>query len=191
MKILDEQQLKFFLEVAKKDKYWLYFKLACVTGARINELLALEWEDMDFKNKLVRISKQVQHEIGVKDYIITTKTGKGRNIQLGDNTINDILEYRELTQSSSGLIFKKISGEFVNPCCIRNHFFRILNDCNLPRIRIHDLRHTAVSIMLNNNVPVTIVSEILGHSSINTTLTVYAHAIPNQQYKATEIMDNF
>jgi len=190
MKILDEKQVKIFLDQAKSDKFWLFFRLAIIIGARISEILALERNDIDFEKKTIRISKQVQFHVGVKRYTTTTKTGKGRTIQIGNNTIEDILEYIELNNIHDGLIFRNDSGEYVPPITIRYHFKHILKECGLPEIRIHDLRHTSASIMLNHNVPIPIVSEILGHTSIKTTLDVYGHAIPSAQHKATEVMDD-
>ena len=73
------------------------------------------------------------------------------------------------------------------------HLFRdevgIEVDAGLPRIRFHDLRHTAASLMLNNGVDVLIVSKRLGHSKPSITLDVYGHLIPSSQEKAADLID--
>ncbi len=64
-----------------------------------------------------------------------------------------------------------------------------LDKAGVKNIRFHDLRHTAASLMLNNGVPVIVVSKILGHSKTSTTLDIYGHIIPVMQEQAAQIMD--
>ncbi|MGW8249324.1 MAG: tyrosine-type recombinase/integrase [Anaerolineales bacterium] len=66
---------------------------------------------------------------------------------------------------------------------------RVLKAANLPRIRFHDLRHTAASLMLNHGVPVIVVSKILGHAKPSTTMDIYGHLIHEMQSEAAKIMD--
>ncbi|NSW51588.1 MAG: tyrosine-type recombinase/integrase [Anaerolineae bacterium] len=61
---------------------------------------------------------------------------------------------------------------------------------NLPNLRFHDLRHTAASLMLNRNIPVIVVSRILGHSKPSVTLDVYAHVMTTMQEEAARVMDD-
>ena len=65
----------------------------------------------------------------------------------------------------------------------------VLNAANLPKIRFHDLRHTAASLMLNRGVPVLVVSKILGHANPSVTLSIYAHATLDMQSQAISVMD--
>lgn len=67
---------------------------------------------------------------------------------------------------------------------------KLLKASGLPKIRFHDLRHTAASLMLNHGIPVLIVSKRLGHSKPSITIDVYGHIIPSQQEKAAILMDN-
>jgi integrase len=68
-------------------------------------------------------------------------------------------------------------------------FKRILKESGLPDIRLHDLRHTAASLILNNGIPVIIVSKRLGHSQPSITMDVYGHLIPGKQQEAASLMD--
>jgi integrase len=65
----------------------------------------------------------------------------------------------------------------------------VLETANLPKIRFHDLRHTAASLMLNRSVPALVVSKILGHANPSVTLSIYAHATLDMQSQAVSIMD--
>jgi len=72
---------------------------------------------------------------------------------------------------------------------LRVDFKRTLKKAGLPDIRFHDLRHTAASLLLNNGVPVIVVSKMLGHSKPSMTLDVYGHLYMEQQSEAASIMD--
>jgi len=72
---------------------------------------------------------------------------------------------------------------------IRRDFRKLLVISGLPKIRFHDLRHTAASLMLNDGIPVLIVSKRLGHSKPSITLDVYGHLISSKQEEAAQLMD--
>ena len=72
---------------------------------------------------------------------------------------------------------------------VRKDFVAVLKAASLPRIRFHDLRHTAASLMLNHGVPALVVSKILGHSSPSVTLNTYTHSTIDMQSIAVGIMD--
>ncbi len=73
---------------------------------------------------------------------------------------------------------------------LRREFNRVLKKAGVPKIKFHSLRHTAASIMLSHKIPVGIVSKILGHSRISTTLDVYYHFIPASNDEAVKLMDD-
>ena len=72
---------------------------------------------------------------------------------------------------------------------LRKDFLQTLAAAGLEKIRFHDLRHTAASLMLNHGVPVLVVSKILGHAKVSTTLDIYGHLINEMQDEAARIMD--
>ena len=91
--------------------------------------------------------------------------------------------------TENGLIFTSANG---NPIHFRNLmriFKSLLQAAGLPEIRFHDLRHTAASLMLNNGIPVIVVSRRLGHARPSITLDVYGHLIPGMQEEAAQLMD--
>jgi integrase len=73
---------------------------------------------------------------------------------------------------------------------IRRAFRKLLAASGFPKIRFHDLRHTAASLMLNHGIPVLIVSKRLGHSKPSITLDVYGHLLPSKQEEAAQLMDD-
>jgi integrase len=89
----------------------------------------------------------------------------------------------------NNLIFPNTVGNPLDPSNLRLDFNRIIAKTNLPKIRFHDLRHTAASLMLNNDVPPIVVSRILGHSKPSITLDIYGHLYNEMQGEAARIMD--
>jgi len=87
------------------------------------------------------------------------------------------------------LIFPSSVGTPTRPGKILVRFKRLIKRAGLPEIRFHDLRHTAASLMLNNGIPLIVVSRRLGHAQPSITLNVYGHMIPMMQEQAAELMD--
>jgi integrase len=77
----------------------------------------------------------------------------------------------------------------MDPSNLRLDFNRVLDQAGLPRIRFHDLRHSAASLMLNHGIPINVVSNILGHSKESVTLDIYAHAFTANQDDVARLMD--
>jgi integrase len=105
-------------------------------------------------------------------------------------------EQEELIQSvgqdwtNLDLVFPSGVGTPLTASNIRRDFRQLLAASRLPKIRFHDLPHTAASLMLNHGIPVLIVSKRLGHSKPSITLDVYGHLIPSRQEEAAQLMDN-
>jgi integrase len=117
---------------------------------------------------------------------LTPKTKAGRRaIKVGDATLQILRKHRELQEIENavardlwkehGLVFTSKVGTPGDPSNLRLDFNHIISEASLPRIRFHDLRHTAASLMLNYGVPVIVVSKRLGHALPSTTLDVYGN----------------
>jgi len=87
-------------------------------------------------------------------------------------------------ESDDGYVFAKPDGSPIHPDLISRTFQRFMTQIDLPRIRLHDLRHTHATILLQENIHPKVVSERLGHSSIAFTMTVYQHVMPGMQAEA-------
>jgi len=87
------------------------------------------------------------------------------------------------------LIFPNSIGNPLDQRSVLTEFYAALEKAGLPRIRFHDLRHTAASILLNRGVPVIVVSKMLGHSKSSVTLDIYGHLYTDMQDGAARVMD--
>lgn len=200
--VLTEVQVSQFIIAAMDSPYYALFDLAPITGMRAGELMGLMKKDIEFNDDfaIIRVRRQAHRTPGVGMMFSSVKTKAGlRTIQVGANTARILQEQftrLELMKAFAGnkwqecgLLFPSSVGTPLEISNLRREFNRVLDKAGLPRIRFHDLRHTAASIMLSNKVPVVIVSKILGHSKPSVTTDIYYHYIPSSNSEATKLMD--
>ena len=145
--------------------------------------------------------RQVKRETGKEWAFADPKTKRGRRtIKLGNEILKLLRTHKENQDAQksimgsrwkeNGLVFPSLAGTPSNPSNLRKEFLKVLDRAGLPRIRFHDLRHTAASLMLSNGIPLNVVSNRLGHSQPSTTLDIYAHLFSETQADAAKIMDD-
>ncbi|PWB53380.1 MAG: hypothetical protein C3F13_09565 [Anaerolineales bacterium] len=199
-KVLDDQQVNRFLLAAIDSPFVGLYHLAVKTGMRLGELLGLKWSDLQWGSGRLYVQRQLQDVRGIGCFFQEPKTSSGRRtLQLGEGTIQALREHREFQQiqkdlagqrwQENDLIFPSKIGTPLNPSNLRLDFNRVLERAGVPRVRIHDLRHTAASLMLNNGIPVIVVSKILGHAKPSITMDIYGHLYNEMQEGAARLMD--
>jgi|SRR5271157_3100621 len=200
MKILNDEQVNLFLVAASGSRYQALYHLAVTTGMRISELRGLCWSDIDWIKSTIKVNRQIQDIPGKGTMSGAPKTYSGiRTILLGETSLNMLREQNQRIEAEASragdswkhndLIFPSNMGTPFSDANVRKDFVAVLKAANIPRIRFHDLRHTAASLMLNHGVPALVVSKILGHSSPSVTLNIYAHSTIDMQSIAAGIMD--
>jgi integrase len=199
MQILNEQEVGVFLVAASASRYRSLYHLAIVTGMRISELRGLSWADVDWQRGTITVKRQIQDVPGVGSVAGAPKTHSGtRAILLGESTLNELRGQKSRIDAEAkgcaiwqenDLIFPSSVGTPFAKTDLQRDFWKLLEVAGLRRIRFHDLRHTAASLMLNHGVPALVVSKILGHANASITLTIYAHSALDMQTGAAGIMD--
>lgn len=201
MAVLNESQVSQMLVAAKGHRWEALYHLAVISGMRQMELLGLKWTDLDWIRQVLRVERQLIRpgKHGIQFSAPKTRFGK-RSIALGNRTIEILRSHFDRQQlerlaagdkwSEHGLIFTNSLGGPIDPRNLLRDYKRLLHEAGLPNIRFHDLRHTAASLMLNNGVPVIVVSRRLGHSKASITLDVYGHLIPTLQTEVAEMIDS-
>ncbi len=193
MNVWTGDQLRTFLEtIASHELYPLYF-LSATTGMRRGEIAGLRWSNVDLGAARLTVNQQivsVEYEL-VEDDLKTASSR--RTIDLDEQTLGMLrrhrrgqLEERMATgrRGDDGFVFAKPDGSPIHPDLVSQTFQRFMAQSDLPKIRLHDLRHTHATILLQQNVHPKVVSERLGHSSIAFTMTVYQHVMPGMQAEA-------
>ena len=194
MKVWDIEQINAFLKHTKHSRYHLAFVLACYTGMRKGEILALTWDDIDFDEKIINVNKTL-YKAGERITVNEPKTPFSVRRIYFDSDIESALKRHKVKQNLESLktgitdrsyLFLQEDGSLVEPTAINVMFTRYLNQLNLPRIRFHDLRHSHATILLEMGVNPKLVADRLGHSSVKITLDVYSHIKPSMQKDLTE-----
>ena len=174
-KVWSPEQVRQFLAFAYKEEPWLapLYELAARRGLRRGELCGLRWGDVDWKAGYVRVERQ---RIGGDGAVVVTKTeGSDRDVPLGRELKATLLAYhlRRGRPGDDVWLFTDRSDRAPRPPNVTFRFNQLARDAGLPTIRLHDLRHSAATMMLEEGVPVKVVSTILGHSRVQTTMDTY------------------
>jgi len=191
------QQLQAFLQAAAGHRLFPAFWLLAATGMRRSELLGLRWDDVDFKEARVSINRGL---VAVA-YELRESRGKTRNsrraIDLDPTTVKVLKAWRDwqlAEQEAAGVesddwVFTNTDGQPVHPHSISQTFERIANRAGVPRIRLHDVRHTHGTLLIKAGVPVKVVSERLGHGNPAFTIDTYQHVLPGMQAEAARTFE--
>ena len=178
---LDEFR-SFMVFASDKPASKVMFEILYWTGMREGELLALTLGDVDFSEKKIRITKSYASVKGV-DTIQAPKTPKSRrSVTVPDFLLNDIKEYasRLYDYSPEDRLF------ICSKQYLRWEMIRGCGKSGVKKIRIHDLRHSHASLLINMNVPILLISERLGHENIETTLVIYGHLYPDKHIEVAQ-----
>lgn len=202
MTVWSDEELAQFLEFTKNSRYYIIFLLAATTGMRRGEVLGVKWEDIDLSTG--RLSVRRSYTRGLVGHIFQEpKTTSGiRTIVLPQLTIEALKKHRLVLEqdklkaekvgteyNDQGMVVQTRNGYPVSPYFLESRWRDLLSKSGLPKIRLHDLRHTHASLLLLAGVHPKAVSERLGHSSITITLDRYSHVFPTLQQEAAEKLD--
>lgn len=167
--------------VAAADGEWRTMILVALrTGMRQGELLALRWEDVDLVAGRITVCQNV-----VWGHIGTPKSGKGREIALGEEVLAALKAHRHLR---GPLVFCRMDGVMMNSGEIKWPLWRACKRAGLRRICWHVLRHSFASHLVMRGAPLKAVQELLGHATIMMTMR-YAHLAPEIARDAVRLLD--
>lgn len=172
-----EEFFQFREKIKSKEMSEVIFNLFFYTGMREGELLALTLDDFDFKKKEVKINKNFG-KVKNKEMILAPKTkGSKRIITIPEFLCNQIKEFGEkrYDYKSNERLFP------VTKYYLHHEMNRGSSLSGVKRIRIHDLRHSHVALLIEMGVSILLISKRLGHDNPQTTLRIYGHLYPNKQ----------
>ena len=189
MEILTPEEMQRLLIQAKEEGFYEMFLLALSTGMRRGELLALQWDDINFTTGEVKISRQVQSVKG-KLHISQPKTKSSvRSIILPPALLEVLREYRQSVNSR--WLFPSPVKEDVprDPTSCRKRLSKILEHAGCKHVRFHDLRHTFATHAIQYGMDVKTLAATIGHASVETTLNIYSHVTDEMQKNAAQKLD--
>lgn len=191
MQIFSVSDYKRFVDACSTAKHGALYKLGIKTGMRQGELLGLTWKNVDFERGEIRIVQQLSHfsDNGEPFSFPPPKTKYSRRtITIGADLVEMLKTHYQAQQIQKqfigiewkeyDLVFASSIGTPLDHRNMQRDFDKLLKTAGLPKIRFHDLRHNAASMMLAGKTSVVSVSRYLGHSSPQVTLGIYAHLVP-------------
>ena len=196
---MSSEQAHAFLNTPRGHPHEALYALMLATGLRRGEALGLRWEDYDETMGTLRIVRQLQR---LQSGLVTvdTKTSTSRRSLNVPRGVRELLTARREQQAmdaaalgdswtESGFIFTTLLGTPLDPRNILREFKEICKGAGLGDWHVHELRHSAASLMLAQGVQIQVVSDILGHASIRMTADVYGHILAPDRHAAAETMN--
>ena len=188
MQTIPAEQLQAFLQEAKATGVYEMYYIELATGLRRGELLGLKWTDIDWKNGIIKVRRQVARVDGqIVEAPLKTKNSY-RAVTISQQAIEVLKQQKEKTNDE--YMFPSPNGGPISPDSVNNMLKRVLARAGIPKVRFHDLRHTFATIALQNGVDIKTVSGMLGHFSAGFTLDTYAHVTTAAQKEAADRMGN-
>ena len=194
------EEARIFLKAASEDRLEARWVIAVSLGLRQGEVLGLGWQHVDLPNGLLRIERALQRQPDGSLKLVETKTHRSKRTIPMPPSVVSALERRAVRQAEervlvgdawqdSDLVFTTGWGTPIHPRNDYRAFQRLVEKAGLRRVRLHDLRHTAASLLLAQEVAPRVVMEILGHSQISVTMNTFSHVDPQLNRTATDRME--
>lgn len=191
---LDKKQLKSFLSEIKgneSEQIYIMFHTLAYTGLRRGELLALTWEDIDFSNEMLSVSKTAVYVKNEKSISTTKTTASERLLSLDHDTLSLLKNWKFKQKKllfSRGIRVKSDDKQLLFPNPQNELFYKSILQSILAKspyekfkITTHGFRHTHASLLFESGATIKQVQERLGHTDVKTTLDVYAHVTKNAE----------
>lgn len=187
------EQFNEFRRHVKSPVQIAMFEILFWSGIRKGELLALRFNDIDFDNNLITISRSWNGT----DITSVKTTPSDRTISVPNHVIDSIRELIEFKKHKYKFVKKTdylFTGRSIEtpfaPANVNSLLKRIIAKTDLPEIRVHYFRHSHASMLINSGVSLYVVSRHLGHSDIQTTANIYGHLYPNTESEIGELLNN-
>jgi integrase len=201
MKVLDADQVRLALEAMRKTLIYPHIVTLLITGIRRGELMGLQWRDIDFDAKRIRIERSVEKTKAGGLRLKEPKTRHGRRaIALSEAGIEVLREHRKATLErrlsmalgrlpEEAFVFGSHDGSIRDPDRITQDWRRFSKARGIPAVTLHTLRHSHASALIASGTDPVIVSRRLGHASPVVTMSVYAHLFDRGDQAAATVMD--
>lgn len=192
VKFIESEHIAAFLQTANEYGYiyWLFYKVLIETGLRKGEAAALQWTDVDLKEKTININKSLDFKEASKNqaniFGDTKNFNSKRIITISQSLANDLhfhkkyqnqnkLALKEHYLHDLNLVLCRNDGNYMPKSSLFNSFARITKKCGLPSLPIHSTRHTHAVLQLEAGADMKYIQERLGHGSMQITSDVYSH----------------
>ena len=198
---MESADLTKFFQAAKGTKYFPAYYLELATGLRRGELLAIRWQDVDFKNHTVTVNQNLVRVKGKGLIFQPPKTKLANRTISIPADVTEVLKFHKRKQDSqreaagvawlnNDLVFCNEIGQPLDPRSFTHYFERLLKNADIPPVTFHGLRHTYATMALQEGVDIRTTQENLGHHAAAFTLDVYSSVTDKMKKEATDKIGN-
>jgi integrase len=199
-RILMADQARELLKFLNGHLHEALFTVALTLGTRRGETLGLRWCDIDLENANLEVRHSLESVKGKGLHLVEPKSDRAKRVlRMPPICVTALVKHRlaQLQQkhwagskwNEGDFVFTSSLGNPIHPDEISHIFPKILKDAKLPKVRLHDLRHTCASLLLSLGVPAKLVQETLGHSTYQLTMDTYSHMIPALRNEVADRLD--
>ncbi len=186
-------EINRFLHFAKFDNpiYYMVFKISIHTGMRRGEVLGVRWQDIDLEGKKISVTRSLVYDDEGFRFSEPKTASSKRLISIDDDLAHELKSYKAQQNhfklalgseyNDGDLVCCREDGRPIYPRTLAIHFDSLIKKASVPKIRLHDIRHTHATILLKLGENPKVVSERLGHSTVTMTLDTYSHVTPDMQ----------
>ena len=184
---LSAEQCRMLIDGTREDPMHAFYVLALSTGMREAEMLGLTWAAVDFERRTVSVTDTLQRVDGEWKLLPPKTERSRRTIDIPEPTVAALRAHRSAQRKAraavgqlgpDGLVFTTPTGRPIHGSNLLPPFRATLARLGLPRITIHDLRHSAATWLFALGVPLPVIADRLGHSTIRVTADLYRHRVP-------------
>jgi len=197
---LDDTQLRQLLAMLEEySTFSTAIRLLIYTGIRSGECLGLKWDDIDFETGVLSIRHTLTYAF--KQWSLTEPKTKNsvRSIKLPREAL-DLLKLHRAKQREQRLmvgslwkypnmVFTTSTGNYYDRSLLNTQFKRLLAGTSLEGVTLHSLRHSNATLLINSGIPLKVVSQHLGHSSIEVTADIYSHVLESSRAKVADALE--
>ena len=192
MTILPPEKIGRYLQEAEKYGVLPMFYLELSSGLRRGELLALQWTDLNEKERILTVNKQVTRMEGELDVTEPKTKNSVRKVALSQQAVDLLVQEHEQHPDNPILFPSPRTGGYWSPDAVSRINRKLLKSAGIEEhVRFHDLRHTFATMAISSGVDVKTLSSMLGHYSAGFTLDTYTHITNDMQRGAAEKIGGF
>ncbi len=205
-KVLDKSDIMRFVAEAKDEPLYPIIITTVYTGMRKGEVMGLRWQDVDFDKREIHVRHSLCKVLEAPDEtgrrkshyeLLEPKSKKSiRTIPMLDE-VYEALQLQKMRQKEEKRLFSDVyidrdyifadqTGNYLPQRTFMTDYHRLQERYQLPKVRFHDLRHSFATLLIEANVSMKVIQELLGHSTITTSMDLYAHVSEKMKRQALE-----